>query len=283
MSTAHILRADCKDRPGIVARVAQCLFENGCTIEEAGQFNDHLSGHFFMRVAFRPVAESSGVESFRWAFSEIASDFAMDWSLHDSGAKARALILVSTEDHCLHDILYRVKSGLLPLEIAAIASNHAVLRPLAEMHGIPFHHLPVTAGTRAEQEGKLARLAAESGAELIVLARYMQILSDAFCAAHEGRIINIHHSFLPGFKGAKPYHQAHARGVKLIGATAHFVTKDLDEGPIIEQETTRVDHSQGPERLRIIGKDIESRVLSRALSFFAERRIFLHGGHTVIL
>lgn len=283
MMQSWILRVDCRDRAGIVAAVAQTLAQTGFTIEESAQFNDTLSGHFFMRVVFRGASESADQAAFARAFQPVAQGFAMEWSLHPQGEAVPALILVSKADHCLHDLLGRVKTGRLPLAIRAIVSNHEDLRDLAEMYGCRFIHNPVSARNKPQTEAQLRAIMTETGSELVVLARYMQILSADFCADHPGRIINIHHSFLPGFKGARPYAQAHARGVKLIGATAHFVTADLDEGPIIEQMTQRISHRDDPTRMMNIGKDIESLTLARALAYYAERRIFLHGQHTVIL
>jgi formyltetrahydrofolate deformylase len=269
---AHILRVACPDQPGLVARVTQCLFENGGNIEDAAQFNDNLSGHFFMRVAF-----TGDGAAFSKSFAPLAKSLSIDWQLIPANAPVKTLVLVSREDHCLHDILYHAKAGHLPLDIRAVGANHDTMKEQAARADIPFHLVP------AKDETALRKLVESTGAELVVLARYMQILSGDFCKLYPGRIINIHHSFLPGFKGAKPYHQAYARGVKIIGATAHFVTADLDEGPIIEQDTVRVNHSMGPEGLKRIGRDIETRVLRRALEYYAERRIFLHGNHTVIL
>ncbi|MDD9899686.1 MAG: formyltetrahydrofolate deformylase [Alphaproteobacteria bacterium] len=271
-TASHILRVACPDSPGLVARVSQSLYAQNCNIEEAAQFNDPLSGHFFMRVSF-----TGDAEKFSAHFAQVATDAAMEWQLFPVHEKIKTLIMVSKEDHCLHDILYQVKSGHLPLDILAVAGNHDVMRDQAGQAGIPFHFIA------AKDEKAITALIEKTGAELIVLARYMQILSPEFCNRYAGRIINIHHSFLPGFKGARPYHQAHARGVKIIGATAHFVTEDLDEGPIIEQDVMRVNHSMGPDKLRQVGQSIETRVLRQALEYYANRRIFLHGMHTVIL
>lgn len=278
----HILRIDCPDRPGIVAAVSCALRDHRCNIEESAQFNDKFSGRFFMRTVFRPL-EKDGETRFAGRFREIGNEFGMDWNVNPASQRPKILILVSKADHCLNDILYRWRTGHLPVEIAAIASNHETCRKLAEDRGLRFEYLPVTPDTKAQQEEKIAALIEETGAELTVLARYMQVLSDKMCARYPGKIINIHHSFLPGFKGAKPYHQAWERGVKIIGATAHFVTADLDEGPIIEQQTARIDHAMGPEKLQVLGRDIEAQVLARALLYYTERRIFLHGGRTVIL
>ncbi|MCL4678345.1 MAG: formyltetrahydrofolate deformylase [Alphaproteobacteria bacterium] len=275
-----VLRLHCDDRKGIVAAVSSCLAEAECNIEESSQFNEHLSGQFFMRVLFAPLMPDSR-ERFANNFAAVAQQFSMKWSLHTLEEPVRTLLMVSKEGHCLNDILYRWSVKHFPVEITAVVSNHEDLRKRAEDFHLPFIHLP--AENKAEKEDSLERIIKETNSELIVLARYMQILSSAFCERYHGRVINIHHSFLPGFKGAKPYHQAYERGVKLIGATAHFATEDLDEGPIIEQETVRISHSDTPERLRIIGQDSESRVLARAITHYAERRIFLHGKRTVIL
>lgn len=278
----HVLRLNCVDAPGIVAAVATCLRDSGCNIEESAQFYDPHSGRFFMRVVFRALQEG-GVKSFESAFAPIAQKFAMNTQVCDLTRPVKTLLMVSKAGHCLNDILYRWRTGSLPLEIAGIASNHTVLKPLADAHGIPFHHLPLSPETKAAQEKQIADIVQQTGTELIVLARYMQVLSDDFCTKFTGRVINIHHSFLPGFKGARPYHQAYDRGVKIIGATAHFATPDLDEGPIIAQGVEPVDHTHTPEQMQILGQDTESRVLTRALKLYAERRIFLHGLRTVIL
>ena len=235
-----------------------------------------------MRTVFSPTREGAAA-AFVTAFDQIGRAFSMTWTVHDEDAKTPILIMVSKADHCLHDILYRWRSGQLNVDIKGIVSNHPDNDIIARQNGLPFTLLPVTADNKQAQEKTLHDIVERSGSELIILARYMQVLSNDFCALYPGRIINIHHSFLPGFKGAKPYHQAWERGVKIIGATAHFVTKDLDEGPIIEQETVRIDHAHGPEKMQILGKDIESRVLSRAIAAYVERRVFLHNNRTVIL
>lgn len=278
-----VLRLDCPDRPGIVACVAVALRDCGCNIEESAQFRDSLSGRFFMRTVFRPVERSNSADLFSMEFQKTARTYGMDWRIDPLNVRVRTVILVSKADHCLNDILYRWRTGHLPLDIAAVIGNHPDMRALAQERGLPFHHLPVTPDTRAAQEGQITEIIEKTGAELIVLARYMQVLSDRFCTSYPGRVINIHHSFLPGFKGARPYHQAWERGVKIIGATAHFATADLDEGPIIDQETTRIDHTMPPEKLQVLGRDIESQVLSRAITAYCERRIFLHGNRTIIL
>lgn len=280
---AYILRVSSKDEPGLVAKVTGFLFESGFNIEDAQQFNDHLDGRFYMRLVFEPMEEAVKIERFCDGFPDIADQFDMNWSVHEESEKLKALIMVSKDDHCLEDIIYRVRTGKLPIEIMAVVSNHEKCREQVEARGLCFIHLPITADTKEQQEKQLTSLINETGSELVVMARYMQILSDDFCTRHAGRVINIHHSFLPGFKGAKPYHQAWERGVKIIGATAHFATADLDEGPIIEQETVRISHRMTPKKLQLMGQDIESRVLARALSFYAERRIFQHSGRTIIL
>lgn len=277
----HVLRLHCVDQPGIVAAVAATLSNNQCNIEESAQFYDPFSGRFFMRVVFRAM-EGGDINHFLQDFPENAARFGMEWEVRDLTQKLRTLILVSKADHCLHDLLYRARTGALPLDIAAIASNHNDLAPLAAREAIPYHRLGMDQGKEAQEE-KLAALIENSGAELIILARYMQILSQQMCSKYEGRIINIHHSFLPGFKGARPYAQAYERGVKIIGATAHFATPDLDEGPIIAQDVEHVDHACLPEKMQQIGRDTESLVLARAVRLYAERRIFVHGNRTVIL
>jgi len=281
MRADYILTLSCPDRTGIVYRVSGLLFELGCNILDAQQFGDEDSGRFFLRVHFDADA-ALAPERLREAIGPLATDFSMDWRLHDARRRARLLVLVSRQGHCLNDLLFRAHSRQLPVEIAAVASNHDDFAPLAASYGVPFHHLPVHAGNRAEQEGALQSLAVDAGADLVVLARYMQILSPVLCLAWAGRAINIHHSFLPSFKGAHPYHQAHARGVKIIGATAHYVTPDLDEGPIIEQDVARVDHAMTPRELVRLGSDVESLVLARAVRRHVEHRILLNGHRTVV-
>ncbi len=277
----HVLRLHCIDKPGIVAAVAATLSNNQCNIEESSQFFDPFSGRFFMRVVFRAM-EQGCIEGFIKDFPENAAIFGMDWTVCDLDSKVRALVLVSRADHCLHDLMYRTRTKALNIEIAGVISNHPDLSRLAAHDALPFHHLPMEQGKEA-QENKLESLIEETGAELVILARYMQILSQQLCNKYIGRIINIHHSFLPGFKGAKPYHQAYERGVKIIGATAHFATPDLDEGPIITQDVEPIDHACLPEKMQQIGRDTEALVLSRAVRLFTERRVFLHGNRTVIL
>lgn len=278
----HILRLHCIDKPGIVAAVATTLSNNQCNIEESSQFNDPLSGQFYMRVVFTPM-EDGCLGSFTARFADIAADFAMDYHICDASKPLKTLLMVSQHDHCLNNILYRWRSGQMPIEIMGVVSNHQKTRSLVESHDLPFHYLPVTKDTKATQEKALRDIITTTHSELIVLARYMQILSESFCDDYQGRVINIHHSFLPGFKGARPYAQAYERGVKLSGATAHFATRDLDEGPIIAQDVATVDHRQTPDMMQTQGQDTESRVLARAIHLYVERRIFLNGRRTIIL
>ena len=278
----YILTLSCTDRPGIVGAVGTFLAEHGCNILESAQFDDEDSGRFMMRVVFEPVAAGVTHGGLDTAFTAVAERFGMQWVIHDAAHRTRVLIMVSKQDHCLNDLLYRYKVGALRMEPVAIVSNHRDTCQLAASYDIPFHHLPVTAGTKAEQEAKLWALIRDCGAELVVLARYMQVLSDELARRLEGRAINIHHSFLPSFKGAKPYHQAYARGVKLIGATAHYVTGDLDEGPIIEQEVARVEYNMRPDDLVALGRDVECLVLARAVRCHLEHRVFLNGQKTVV-
>ncbi len=279
----YILNVSCPATSGIVAAVSTYLARNDCYIAEMAQFDDDFTERFFMRTVFRfnPGA-STGIETLRDGFAAVAADFAMQWELYSTARPTRVLLMVSKFDHCLADLLYRHQKGELPMEITAIVSNHLELRAMAEREGIRFVYLPVTKDSKRQQELELLRLVAETGTELVVLARYMQILSDELCQELAGRAINIHHSFLPGFKGAKPYHQAFERGVKLIGATAHYVTSDLDEGPIIEQEVQRVDHGYRPEDLVAIGRDTETVALYKAVKYHIERRLFLNGNRVVV-
>ena len=278
-----ILRLACADRPGIVATVTGFLFEHGFTIVDAQQFDDVLTNRFFARIVFRAVGGAPDPEVLKAAFVPIAADFGMDWSLRDMARPQKVMLLVSKFDHCLADLLYRWQTGEIAMTPVAIVSNHP-RDTFAHLHfgDILFHHLPVTAATKGEQEARIKALVDESGADLVVLARYMQILSDDLAGFLSGRCINIHHSFLPGFKGAKPYHQAHGRGVKLIGATAHYVTADLDEGPIIEQDVERVSHRDTPEDLIRKGRDIEQRVLARAVRYHLDDRVIPNGKTTVV-
>jgi formyltetrahydrofolate deformylase len=276
-----VLTLSCPDQPGIVAAITALLGNQDCNITDSAQFGDPEGGRYFMRVSFSapPALTHDKIEA---AFKPIFSRFKMAAQIHDLEKRPRVVILVSRFGHCLNDLLYRHRIGALPIEIPAIVSNHRDFYQLAASHDIPFHHLPVTPETKTRQERKLLELVEEEGADFLVLARYMQILSDELCAELEGRAINIHHSFLPSFKGARPYHQAHKRGVKLVGATAHYVTADLDEGPIIEQEAVRVDHAMSPDDLVAAGRDIESLVLARAVKWHAEHRVLVNGRRTVV-
>ncbi len=278
--TAYILNLSCPDRQGILHAVSGFLLERKGNIEEAAQYNDPDTGLFFMRVQF--ACDAVNQDELRTQLSSFAAGFDMQWSLHDTTQPMRTVLMVSKEGHCLNDLLFRWKSGLLPVDIRAIVSNHREFYQLAASYNVPFHHIPVTAATKAQAEAKAYEVIEAEGAELVVLARYMQILSDDLCKKLSGRAINIHHSFLPSFKGAKPYYQAHDRGVKLIGATAHYVTADLDEGPIIEQDVARVDHSKTVEDFTAQGRDTESQVLARAVKWHSEHRVLLNGHKTVI-
>ena len=280
MNHAYILTLSCPDRMGIVHAVSGFLLERGGNIEEAAQYNDPATGLFFMRVQFACGAMNDA--DLRTQLVSFAAPFQMTCNLHSTIQPMRTVILVSKEGHCLNDLLFRWKSGLLPIDIRAIVSNHREFYQLAASYNVPFHHIPVTAANKAEAEAKQYEIIQSEGAELVLLARYMQILSDDLCRKLSGRAINIHHSFLPSFKGAKPYYQAHDRGVKLIGATAHYVTADLDEGPIIEQDVARVDHSKTVDDLTTQGRDTESQVLARAVKWHSEHRVLLNGHKTVI-
>jgi formyltetrahydrofolate deformylase len=283
-SPTYSLLLVCPDRKGIVAAVAGFLADRDASIVEAKQFNDHLTQRFFMRALFTAAGPRfAPLETLRSEFATLARAFHMSWQMEDCARRIRVLIAVSKLGHCLQDLLYRWRSGVLPVDVVGVISNHPDLRGLVEWHEIPFHHLPVAAENREQQEARILELFAEQQADLLVLARYMQILSNETCRALQGRCINIHHSFLPSFKGARPYHQAYERGVKIIGATAHYVTEDLDEGPIIEQAVERVGHEHTPERFQEIGRDLEALVLARAVRWHAERRIMLDGRRSVIL
>jgi formyltetrahydrofolate deformylase len=276
-----ILTLSCPDRIGIVARVSALLFDCGANILDAQQYNDQETGRFFMRVVFDPGDD--GLEPLRAAFADLAVTYQMDWTLRDTAKRRRVMILASQQDHCLADLIWRWRQGELAMDITAVVSNHpADAYPHTDLKGVAFHHLPITPETKPAQEAALLRLIESTETELVVLARYMQILSSDLTAKLEGRCINIHHSFLPGFKGARPYHQAHARGVKTIGATAHFVTADLDEGPIIEQDVERISHRDQPKDLVRKGRDIERRVLARAVRWTLEDRVLLNGRKTVV-
>jgi formyltetrahydrofolate deformylase len=276
MKHAYILTLSCPDRLGIVHAVSGFLLENGGNIEEAAQYNDPDTGLFFMRVQF--ACDKLTFEELKASLTTFAVPFKMDWKLHSTESAMRTVIMVSRDGHCLNDLLFRAKSGLLPVDVRAIISNHRDFYQLAASYNVPFHHIPVTADTKAQAEAKQLEIIESEGAELVVLARYMQVLSNDLCKKLSGRAINIHHSMLPSFKGAKPYY----RGVKVIGATAHYVTADLDEGPIIEQDVTRVDHKDTVEHLTARGKDTESRVLARAVKWHSEHRVLLNGHKTVI-
>jgi len=278
---AFVLTLSCADQSGIVASIAGILAEHGCNITDSAQFGDVKSNRFFMRVSFSAPDTMDLVGAERM-LKPVVDRFRMTTRLHPVAERMRVLILVSKFGHCLNDLLYRHRVGALPVEIPAIVSNHRDFYRLAASHDIPFHHLPMAADTKEKQEHKLAEIIEDEKIDLVVLARYMQVLSEDLCKKLEGRAINIHHSFLPSFKGAKPYHQAHMRGVKLIGATAHYVTPALDEGPIIEQEVARVDHSMSIEDLVNMGRDVESLVLSRAVKWHVEHRILVNGNRTVV-
>ncbi len=283
MEQRLVLTLSCPDRPGIVADVTGLLARRRYNIEDAAQFEDRQEKRFFMRTELAPVdADSPSVNQLREEFAQLVERDNMDWQLRDLSQKPKVVIAVSRWGHCLNAMLHKWKEGTLPIDIVAVVSNHNDMRDLVEWYNVPFYFLPVTPETKPEQEAKILQVMQDTKADLLVLARYMQILSDNLCHQLTGRAINIHHSFLPGFKGARPYHQAYDRGVKLIGATAHFVTADLDEGPIIEQEVERVSHSNTPEQLVEIGHDIESVVLYRAVRWYAEQRILLNGRRTVV-
>jgi formyltetrahydrofolate deformylase len=277
-----VLVLSCPDRRGIVAAVSSLLFEHGANIEESQQFDDVRTDQFFMRIRFSVEAGGPDVERWRELFDPVATAYEMVWQLRDVSEPHRALIMVSRFGHCLNDLLFRWRSGALNMDVPAVVSNHRDLEPLVASYGIPFHHVPVTAGTKVEAEARLREIVSEHDVDLVVLARYMQVLSDDLSRDLSGRVINIHHSFLPSFKGAKPYHQAFARGVKLVGATAHYVTADLDEGPIIDQDVVRVDHRMAAEDLVRAGEEVESRVLARAVRWHCESRVLLNVDRTVV-
>ncbi len=280
MNHAFILTLSCPDRMGIVHAVSGFLMERNGNIEEAAQYSDPATGLFFMRVQF--ACDQLTHDELKTQLAAFAEPFAMNWKLHSTQDAMRTVIMVSRDGHCLNDILFRWKSGLLPIDVRAIISNHRDFYQLAASYNVPFHHITVSADTKAQAEAKQLEIIDSEGAELVVLARYMQVLSNNLCKKLSSRAINIHHSMLPSFKGAKPYHQAHVRGVKVIGATAHYVTADLDEGPIIEQDVTRVDHKETVENLTARGKDTESRVLAQAVKWHSEHRVLLNGHKTVV-
>lgn len=283
MTDAHVLTLSCEDRAGLVAKVTGLLFECGGNIFEAQQFDDTGTGRFFMRIVFRPGDFDADAAMLRERFAALASDHGMTWALRSLAEPKRVLLMVSRFDHCLGDLLYRVRIGEMAMNVVGIVSNHPKNTLNTTMIGdIPYHHLPVTPETKPAQETQIKAIVDETRADLIVLARYMQILSDDLAGFLSGRCINIHHSFLPGFKGAKPYHQAHARGVKMIGATAHYVTADLDEGPIITQDVENVTHADTPDDMVAKGRDIERRVLARAVRYHLEDRVLVNGSRTVV-
>jgi formyltetrahydrofolate deformylase len=277
--TSYVLTLSCADQPGIVHAVTGALLAAAGNITDSQQYGSPATGTFFMRVAVDTVL---GYDQLHATLEPVAAGFGMEWQLHVAGTPVRTLILASKAAHCLNDLLFLQRSGTLPIDIPAIVSNHRELEDLAAFYGIPFHHVPVTADTKAQAEDTLRGIMADQGVELVVLARYMQVLSDGLCTELTGRAINIHHSFLPSFKGARPYHQAHARGVKIIGATAHYVTAALDEGPIIEQEVIRVDHARSAEQLVAMGRSVEGRTLAQAVQWHAEHRVLLDGNRTVV-
>lgn len=280
---SYILKAECPDTIGIVAQVAGHMRDQGLFIEESAQFGDPDTGRFFMRVRFMTADETDlSRGKFQRSFDPIARPLNMEWQIFDSRVLPRVLIMVSKLDHCLNDLLYRYRTGALRMIIPAIVSNHMDLAELAAWHNVPFFHVPVSTDTKQTAEERLMEIIEDTQAETIVLARYMQILSNEICEQLRGRVINIHHSFLPGFKGARPYQQAHDRGVKLIGATAHYVTQDLDEGPIIEQLVERVDHSRTPDDFAAVGRDVECITLARAMHYHLDHRVFLNGKRTVV-
>ena len=281
-----VLRFACADRAGIVHAVTGFLLAQGCTVTQSQQYGDPDSGRFFMRVQFRadPRQPSGTVtqESVTRQFTSVAEQFGMTWHLSDQSRRQRILLMAGTEGHCLNDLLFRWDSGALPVDILGVVSNHTALARMVDSYRLPFHHLPVMPAGKREAERQLLALVEQHRIDLVVLARYMQILSPGLCAALSGRAINIHHSILPSFKGAKPYHQAHRRGVKIIGATAHYVTTDLDEGPIIEQDIARIDHALTPAQVVALGRDVEAQVLARAVRWHTEERVLLNGTTTVV-
>jgi len=276
-----VLLIMCEDRKGIVAAVANSIASQNCNIVESSQYSDENTGRFFMRIAVSRTTETT-IESFGAAFMPVATAFRLEWRIHDLRKKLRAMIMVSQGGHCLNDLLYRTSTNRLPMEVTSIVSNHLNWQRRAEHEGMAFHHLPITPENKLEQEAKLLAMVEEQQVDLIILARYMQVLSDQLCRKLDGRVINIHHSFLPGFKGAKPYHRAHERGVKMVGATAHYVTADLDEGPIITQDVSIVDHADTVDDLIAQGQDTESRVLARAVKLHLEHRVMLNGNRTIV-
>lgn len=282
LEDSYILTITCPDTVGIVAAVASYLRDQNYFVEESAHYGDRDTGNFFSRFRFSTNGGEWSEADFRDGFKAISEQFSMQWDVCDAGRKPRVVIMVSKHDHCLNDLLYRYRTGSLCMEVPAIVSNHEDLRELAEWHNIPYHYVPVTEDARESAEQKLLAIVQDTQADLVVLARYMQILSDDLCKKLSGRAINIHHSFLPGFKGARPYYKAHERGVKLIGATAHYVTPELDEGPIIEQAVERVDHTYDADDLTAVGRDAEAITLARAVKYHLEHRVFLNGKRTVV-
>ncbi|XAZ23702.1 formyltetrahydrofolate deformylase [Sinorhizobium sp. B11] len=279
--TDYVLTVTCKSTRGVVAAISTYLAEKGCNIIDSSQFDDLDTGKFFMRVSFISE-EGVSLAEIREGFKPIYEKFGMDAQVHDGSERLKVLLMVSRFGHCLNDLLYRWKIGALPIDIVGVVSNHFEYQKVVVNHDIPFHHIKVTKENKPQAEAQILDIVEQTGTELIVLARYMQVLSDAMCKKMSGRIINIHHSFLPSFKGANPYKQAYERGVKLIGATAHYVTADLDEGPIIEQDTARITHAQSAEDYVSIGRDVESQVLARAIHAHIHRRVFLNGNRTIV-
>ena len=278
---SYVLTVKCPSTRGIVAAIANCLTDQGCNLTDSHQFDDPLTGQFFMRVTFISEKGTSQAQLIE-GFSPVAQGFAMDWAIYAGTPRMKVLLLVSNFGHCLNDLLYRWRIGALPIDIVGVVSNHHSYQKQVVNHDIPFHHIKVTKENKPDAEARLLAVVEETGAELLVLARYMQVLSDALCTRMSGRIINIHHSFLPSFKGANPYKQAYERGVKLIGATAHYVTAELDEGPIIEQDTVRVTHAQSAEDYVSLGRDVEAQVLARAIHAHIHHRVFQNGNKTVV-
>jgi formyltetrahydrofolate deformylase len=283
-NTDLVLTLSCEDKPGIVYEVAKFLVDQGFNIVESQQYDDRESNRFFMRVQFEPVEQHpTDLVELQSAFEQVAVHYAMDWRLVAASERHRVLIMVSKFAHCLNDLLFRAHAGDLNIDVVAVVSNHPDLAPMADQYRVPFHHIPIRASTKSDAEAQLLQLVDDLDVDLVVLARYMQILSAELCKALEGKAINIHHSMLPSFKGARPYFQAHERGVKLVGATAHYVTSDLDEGPIIEQEVARVDHGLSALEVTALGRDNECRALARAVKYHSENRILMAGRRTVVL
>lgn len=278
---SYVLTVTCDSTRGVVAAISGFLAEKGCNIIDSSQFDDLDTGKFFMRISFISEEEATHPQLVE-GFKPVAARFGMDWEIYDASDRMKVLLMVSRFGHCLNDLLYRWKIGALPIDIVGVVSNHFDYQKVVVNHDIPFHHIKVTKENKPQAETQLLELVEQTGTELIVLARYMQVLSDQLCAKMSGKIINIHHSFLPSFKGANPYKQAYQRGVKLIGATAHYVTADLDEGPIIEQDTVRITHAQSPDDYVSLGRDVESQVLARAIHAHIHRRVFLNGNRTIV-